>query len=102
MPKDCPDNWIAGQSFLIIRPLPKIGTEYLFHYLNSELVKGYLKERALGEIKAADVEAIPVPEPRELKAVRDTHEHIQVEYAAFEEHRQVIEQLKNKLWALPN
>lgn len=30
------------------------------------------------------------------------HEHIQAEYAAIEEHRQVIEQLKNKLWALPN
>lgn len=108
VPKDCPDNWVAGQSFLIIRPLPKIGTEYLFHYLNSELVQGYLKERTFGEvmtiIKAADVEAIPVPlpEPRELKAVRDTHEHIQAEYAAIEEHRQVIEQLKNKLWALPN
>lgn len=108
VPKDCPDNWIAGQSFLILRPSPKIGTEYLFQYLNSELVQGYLKERTLGEvmtiIKAADVESIPVPlpEPRELKAVRDTHEQIQAEYAAIEQHRQVIGQLKSTLWSLPN
>lgn len=108
VPMDCPDNWIAGQAFMIIRPQPKIGTEYLFQYLSSDLVQGYLKERAFGDamsiIKPADIETIPVPlpEPKELKEIRETHEQIRLEYAAIEEHRKVIEQLKNKLWALPN
>ena len=105
--QSCPENWVAGQAFVIIRPQKNIGTEYLYSYLASDLVQAYLNEMSSGSamkvMKAADIDNIPVPLPsaEAQKSIMQIHEKIQSEYSAIEEHRSTIQGLRSTLWPLP-
>lgn len=103
----CGDNWIAGQAFIIIRPKSaNISTPYLYRYLVSQLIQKYMQEIATGGVmallKAADVSGIPVPlpEPKTLKSVEETHQQILAEYDVIKAHRDTINRLELQNWPL--
>ena len=105
--ESCGENWIAGQAFLIIRPKgTAVSTPYLYRYLASELIQEYMEEVATGIVmtllKAADVSNIlvPLPTPDLKVSVESTHAEILAEYAAVEEHRDIIRRLEQQNWTL--
>jgi hypothetical protein len=105
--ESCGENWIAGQAFLIIRPKgTAVSTPYLYRYLTSELIQEYIEETATGTVmallKAADVSNIlvPLPAPDLKVSVESTHAAILAEYAAIEEHRDIIRRLEQQNWTL--
>lgn len=106
---NCGSNWIAGQTFVIIRPRQAIiGSEFLYRYLSSNLIQAYLATLATGAamkiIKAGDLSDLPVelPSAEEKAQVETNHRAILEEYQAIQQHREAIEQLKDEFWPVPN
>jgi type I restriction enzyme M protein len=105
VPEECPSNWIAGQTFVIIRPRKAvISSVYLYRFLSSDLVQAHLSSIASGTgmkiIKSGDLNAIAVglPTTEEVSFVESNHRAIQDEFAAIKRHRQEIERLREECW----
>ena len=106
---NCGSNWIAGQTFVIIRPRQAIiSSEFLYRYLSSNLIQAYLATLATGAamkiIKAGDLSDLPVelPSAEEKAQVETNHRAILEEYQAIQQHREAVEQLKDEFWPVPN
>lgn len=108
--EDCGDNWVASQSFQIIRlgSASQIRPEYLYHFLSSPLVQSYLAEQATGAVisvlKTADIKALPIPEAsvRKQEEVTATHKKIMDKYREIDMIEVDVEILRHKHWRVPN
>ena len=102
----CGDNWIAGQAFLVIRAKGTVSSDYLFRYLNSEMIQKYLVEIATGSairlVRADDIRNLPVeyPTPELKDLIEANRQAILAELMEIERHRQRIAELHKEFWAL--
>lgn len=100
------ENWVASQSFMVLRPDPKqLQPEYLYRYLASPVIQQYLVSRSGGSsiaiLKADDLNSLPVPivPLNEQQPVIDTHKMIIEQHERIRELEKNIEQLKQKYWS---
>ena len=75
-----PQNWIASQSFIIIRPkIDKIDPILLFRYLRSPIGQSIIKSRAGGSsillIQQRDIKSLSIILPSEKQAVKIKQNH---------------------------
>lgn len=105
--KDCGDNWVAGQAFMVLRPHTKsIYPEYLYRYLASPVVQDYLDLRSSGSgipvLKSDDLTNLPVPSPalKDQESVINTHQLISDRYEKISELEGDIHKMKQQHWSL--
>jgi type I restriction enzyme M protein len=96
VPKDCDDDWLSGQIFMILRPKSgKVSSEYLFRFLKSDICQAYFSELAAGiemqTLRKETVENLPVPFDEELiSKVAKLNQSIEV-------HREIMRPLLAKV-----
>ncbi|UWQ20121.1 type I restriction-modification system subunit M/S [Jannaschia sp. W003] len=108
IPEDVPGEdepfWTAGQSLVILRPLPRIRPEVLFEYLTNETVQEHIRSLAGGaamlSIAAKDLAEFRVPLPSQERQVRvvDAFRERQDRYAEIERLRMEIEAERGSTW----
>jgi len=104
---NCGDNWVANQSDYVIRLRDNSdinSPEYLFQYLTSPLVKGYIDEQITGTtipmLSTKEIKDFPivVSSDKKQKQVVQTHKKILVEYSRIELIRNNIGGLRQEYW----
>lgn len=109
--KNCHQNWVANQIFLIIRlkENSKIHSPlYLFRYLKSPLIQAYLQGKVAGNsvqsLKSSDIQQlkVPIPTAEEEADVLQINENIMGAYAWIDEYREEIDELNQQLWGGSN
>lgn len=106
---DCGDNWVASQSFQIIR-LKDASTvtqpEYLFMFLSSELMQVYFKEHVTGTtipvLKTQDIKTLPVPLPPldEQESVVKKFRSIMTAWASIKRLKSEVQEIQKTCWGL--
>ncbi len=82
VPEDCGENWIAGQSFQLLRAIPGVNRIVLFHWLRSLKIQTLLSKVITGAssavLKRRDIESLPVPDfgPGGVKQVEANHQEL--------------------------
>lgn len=104
---DCGDNWVASQSFQIIRVADYSGriTEiYLYMFLSSELVQKYFEEHVTGTtipiLKTGDIRGLPIPIPdvEERKKIEEEYSSIRVRWEKIHLLKDEILEIKSARW----
>jgi hypothetical protein len=98
--------WVAGQSFMILRPKRRLGLSpiALYEYLTNDVVQEHLRSLAGGaaiqSLNMKDIKSFPVPVPDQKTAEQIEAEHArrQTMYDQIEELSRKIESDKTKSW----
>ncbi len=101
---NCGDNWVASQSFQIIRLNREIRIctpAYLYMYLSSTLVQSYFIEHVTGTtipvLKTGDIRGLPIPVPSMEECNK-----VDEEYAGIRSRWQEIQSLKEEIMKIRN
>ncbi len=87
-----PKNWIAGQSFVIIRVLKNIGwpAEYVFSQLRSSAMQRYISRLSTGAV----IKSLPANELNSLPLVAPTDELLSASIQKHKRRVELMQQLK--------
>lgn len=109
VPTDCRDNWIAGQSFVILRPQYDNEildwSRFIYRYLSSGLAQALIKSRTVGAsvkmIKMQDLAdlAVVIPDEEEQIKMREKDAEIDVLYMQLNETIAQIEDKENSFFS---
>lgn len=106
---DCGENWVASQSFQIIRlkNTPKVTyPEYLYMFLSSKLMQEFFKEHVTGTtipvLKTNDIKtlAVPIPSLDKQAEVVSKHNSIMANWKSIKTLKAEITELQNTCWGL--
>jgi len=106
---NCGDNWVASQSFQIIRLNRQVQTftpEYLYMYLSSTLVQSYFAEHVTGTtipvLKTGDISGLPIPvsSAEEARKVYEEFVRIQRRWGEIQALKDEIYRIKSSRWSV--
>lgn len=106
----CGDNWVASQSFLIIRAKQQrrisCSSAFLYMYLSSDLVQKYFEENVTGTtipvLKTGDINglSIPVLSMEEQKQVEEEYSDIRARWEKIHLLKDEIQGIKSARWSM--